>query len=55
MRVNDVNLSLGRLKSAKVGREGGFQLLKDYFELRFRQNAFELAQHQGVRREDANR
>jgi len=43
MSVDDVNLSFGRLQSTQVGSERGFQLLDDYFELGFRQNAFELA------------
>ncbi len=55
MSVNDVNLSFRRLQGAEVGRKGGFQLLDDNFKLGLCQNAFELAQHQGVRREDANR
>jgi hypothetical protein len=55
MRVDDVNLSFGRLQSAEVGSKSGFELLDNDFELGFSQNAFELAQHQGVRREDANR
>ena len=56
VRVDDVNLSLRRLESAQVGRERGFQLLDDDFELRsLRQQAFEFAQHQRVRREYADR
>jgi len=54
MRVNDVNLRLRRLKVAKIGRERGFELFGDNFEWSLGENAFELAQHQGVRREDAN-
>jgi len=54
VRVNDVDLRPGQLQSSKVGREGGFKLLGEYLEWRLRQNAFELAQHQRVRREDAN-
>ena len=54
MAINDVNLRDGRFKIAHVRRERGFELLDDDFKLRFRQDAFELAQHQGMRREDAN-
>ena len=54
MRVNDVNLRLRRLKVAKIGRECRFELFGDNFEWSLGENAFELAQHQGVRREDAN-
>src|SRR6266403_174032 len=54
MSVNDVNLGARRLKSTEVGRKGGLQLLENYLELGLGQNAFELAQHQGMRRKDAN-
>src|SRR2546430_16329789 len=46
MRVNDVNLSFGRLQGAQIGRERGLQLLEGNLELGFCQNAFEFAQHQ---------
>jgi len=55
MPINDVNLSDRRLEIAHVRRERGFELLDDDFEWSFGQDAFELAQHQGMRREDANR
>ncbi len=54
MAINDVNLGDGRFEIAHVGRERGFELLDDDFKLSLRQDAFELAQHQGVRRQDAN-
>ena len=54
MAINDVDLRGGRFEIAHVWSERGFKLLDDDFELRLRQNAFELAQHQGVRRQDAN-
>ena len=54
MAIDDVNLCDGRLEIAHVGRESGFELLDDDFELSLRQNAFEFAQHQRVRRQDAN-
>ena len=54
MRINDVNLSARRLQISEIGRQGRFQLLNDNLVLSFGQNALELAQHQGVRREDAN-
>ena len=55
MAVDYVNLSDGRLEIAHVGSECRFELLDDDFEMRLRQNALELAQHQRVRREDTNR
>src|SRR6266852_2661753 len=36
MRVNDVNLSFGRLQGTEVGRKSGFQLLDNHLKLRFR-------------------
>ena len=53
--VDDVDLSAGRFEIAQVGRKGGFELLGDDLELGFRQNPFELAQHQRVRREYTHR
>ena len=55
MTINDVNLRDRRLKIAHVRRERGFKLLDDDFELSLRQHAFELAQHQGMRRKDTDR
>ncbi len=55
MPINDVNLRDRRLKIAHVRRERGFQLLDDDFKLSLRQHAFELAQHQGMRRKDTDR
>ena len=52
--VDYVNLRDRRLEIAHIGREGGFELLDDDLELSLRQNAFEFAQHQRVRRQDAN-
>lgn len=52
--IYDVNLRLRRLEIAKVGSQRRFELLRDNLEGRLRENAFELAQHQRVRREDAN-
>src|SRR6266850_606728 len=54
MRIDDVNLGARRLQISEIGRQGRFQLLNDNLVLGFGQNALELAQHQGVRREDAN-
>jgi len=54
MRVNDVYLRAGRLHVAKVRGEHGCQLLGNHFELRLFEKPLELAQHQGVRREQAN-
>src|SRR5262249_48263553 len=53
--VNYVNLRLGRLERSKVGRERGFKLLADDLEIGLGQNAFELAQHQRVWRQEAYR
>jgi hypothetical protein len=55
MPIDDINLSDGRFEIAHVRRERGFELLDHDFEWSLRQDAFELAQHQGMRREDANR
>ena len=55
MSIDDVHLCDWRLEIAHVGRESGFELLDDDFKLSLRQDAFELAQHQRVRRQDANR
>src|SRR5712692_3917256 len=55
MRVDDIYLGAGRLEISQIRRERGFQLLGYHLEGSFRQNAFELAQHQRVRRENANR
>ena len=52
--VDYVNLRDRRLEIAHIGCERGFELLDDDLELSLRQDAFELAQHQGVRRQDAN-
>jgi hypothetical protein len=54
VRVNDVNLGFGQLNVAHVGSEGGLQKFGDNLKLRcFNEQAFELTQHQGVRREKA--
>ena len=52
--VDYVDLSDGRLEIAHVGSERGFELLNDYLELSLGQDAFELAQHERVRRQDAD-
>ncbi len=52
--IDDVNLRDGRLEIAHIGRERGFELLADDLELSLRQNALEFAEHQRVRRQDAN-
>ncbi len=52
--VNDVDLGFRRFERAKVGSESGFELLRDDFEIGLGKNAFELAQHQWVRREKAD-
>ena len=54
VRIHDIDLRLGRLEIAQIGSESRFQLLGNDFELRLAQNALELAQHQGVRREQAD-
>jgi hypothetical protein len=54
MRVNDVDLSFGRLERAQIGGQSGFKLLADDFEIWLGQNAFELAQHEWMRREQTN-
>jgi len=54
MAVDDVDLSDGRLEIAHIRGERGFELLGGDFEISLGQNAFEFAQHQRVRREDAD-
>ena len=49
MRVNDIDLSFGRFKRAKVGSKSGLELFRDDFEIRPGQKAFELAQHEWMR------
>ena len=50
MRINDIDLRLGRLEIAKIGSEGGFQLLGNDFELRsLAEQAFKFGKHQRVR------
>lgn len=53
--VNHIDLRNGWLKIAHVRRERGLELFDDDFELSLRQNAFEFAQHQRVRRQDTDR
>ncbi len=55
VRVDDVNLGARRLEVAQIGRKRRFELFGDDFEFYFRKNTLELAQHQRVRRKDANR
>ena len=52
--VDDIDLCDGRLEIAHVGRERGFELFDGDLELGLRQNAFEFAQHERVRRQDAD-
>jgi len=54
MRIDDVNLGLGRFEGAKVRSERGLELLGDDFEIGLGQNPFELAQHERVWREQAD-
>jgi hypothetical protein len=50
VRVNDIDLRLGRLEVAKVGSQRGFQLLRDDLELGgLAKKALEFGQHQRVR------
>ncbi len=53
--VDHIDLRNGWLEIAHVWRERGFELFDDDFELSLRQNAFEFAQHQRVRRQDTDR
>ena len=53
--VNYIDLSFRRFERAKIGGESGFELLGDDLEILLGQNAFELAQHQRMRREEADR
>jgi len=51
--VNDVDVRFGRFQAAHIRSKRRLQLLDDYFELGFCENALKFAQHQRVRREDA--
>ena len=53
--VDHVDLGFGRFEGTKIGSKSGFELFGNDFEVRFGQNAFELAQHERMRREQANR
>jgi len=55
VRVNHVDLSFRGFERAQVGCESGFKLFANDFEIGLGQKAFELAQHERVRREEANR
>ena len=52
--VDDVNLRLGWFEIAKIRSQGRFEMLYGDLELRLGEQAFELAQHQRVRRQDAD-
>ncbi len=54
VRINHVNVGFRRLQVAQIRRQHGLQLLRHDLEWRLLQNSFKLAQHQRVRREDAN-
>ena len=54
VRVNHVDVGFGRLQVAQVRRQHGLQLLRHDLEWCFLQNSFKFAQHQRVRRQDAN-
>ena len=53
--VHNIDLGLGRLESSEVGRQSGFELLRNHLEIALRQNAFELTEHERMRREQADR
>src|SRR5580698_7876032 len=55
MRIDDINLRLRRFQIAKIGSKCGFKVLRGDLELRLGEQTLELAQHQRVRREDADR
>src|SRR5690348_8727897 len=55
MPIDHVHLPGRRLKTAHIGSERGFKLLDDDLEWSLPQNAFEFAQHEWVRRKDADR
>src|SRR5580704_7737986 len=54
VRVNDVNLRLRRFEISKIGSQGRFEVFRGDLELRLGEQTLELAQHQRVRREDAD-
>ena len=49
-----IDLSFGRFERAKIGRQGGLELLGDDLEILLGQNALELAQHKRMWREQAD-
>jgi len=53
--VHDIDLGFGRFESTEVGSESGLELLGYDFEFGLRQKTFKLAQHERMRREEANR
>ena len=55
MSVDDINLSRGGSRLRKSGAKRGFELLDGDFELGLGEQTLELAEHQRVRREDADR
>jgi hypothetical protein len=52
--VDDVNLCLGWFEIAKIGSQGRFEVLYDDLKLGLGEQTLEFAQHQRVRRKDAN-
>jgi len=55
VRINDVYLGFGRFERTKIWSQSGFELFGNDFEIGPGQKAFELAQHERMRREQANR
>jgi hypothetical protein len=53
--VHYINLGFGRFEGAEVRSESGFELLGYDLEIGLGQKTFELTQHEGMRREEANR
>ena len=55
VRINHIDLCAGRLKAAEIRSESGLELFRDDLELRsLSKQAFEFAQNQWMRREQAN-
>lgn len=53
--VHDIDLGLGRFEGTEVWSESGLELLGNDLEFGLGQKTFKLAQHERMRREEANR
>jgi hypothetical protein len=54
MRVDYEDLCLRRFEAAKIGSQGRFELRGNDLEISFSENAFKLAEHERMGRENTN-